>query len=147
MVANPLLEFNSTAGSMPVLHVDRTLSSFFFGVTDIHSTASDVHRGEDIVERLVAKVRLNPVCIAGSCLSVYGNRKCYSTGSWRRMYLMQQPCAVEWKVRRSNNSVPIAWAATCGEQYSEESYAELGPMTAQAYTDYTTEKAKKRKAS
>lgn len=57
--------------------------------------------------------------------------KCYSTGSWRRMYASQSPYAVWWEARDStlHNSGAVAKAARMGELWSEYVYSDDLPRT------------------
>ena len=144
-VLNPVLLSNSNKKqprSMLVIFSDTLTNLLNFGVTKVvdRDWATPEIRG--VVPGVAVETDLEVVYdLYNRYDRPLTQAKCYATGSWRRMYLTQPPCGVEWHVRVGLQTGTVKEVTTCGELWVNRpnlryTCVDKEPATLEEYAEY-----------
>lgn len=133
-IRNPLLLFGTYAPSLPVFFVNkRRVCSFEVKGFDCVPRINHDYKG--VMPGPTAMVEYKNVCDRRGPLNSHSaTTKCYTNGSWRRMYVSQPPTTIAWIADAGLRRGVIEKAVTCGELWGSEADPEMDPMTIEEYS-------------
>ena len=110
-----------------------------FGVTKIVNYGGEPEN-KDVVSGKVAWVTAYSICSPEkSPPAALVRSKCFPSGSWKRIYLTQPPCAIKWIMCAPYKRIDEGMkheAVVCGDLWSEELFWNREPATLDEYSEY-----------
>ena len=134
LTMNPLLMLDPQPRSIPVFIINKRRVCRI-SLNGISRALIAIQQREDIVPGLIADVTLESLCDRyDTNAKNLKKMKCYTNGSWRRMYLTQPPCAVKWSMESGMmRAGTIERAVKCGDLWDQDTCSYMEPLTLEEY--------------
>ena len=137
IIMNPLLSFETHPRSMHVIHSNKTLRTYYFGIQGVYDTDDVTDEDEGLVPGVLARIVVTAVTSSGQLFAERPDTMCYNAGSWQRMYFTQPPCALIESLHQSDITRHLERKAmTIRHVWTEDNFCDYDPATAEQYAQH-----------